>query len=81
MFVYVYCIQGATIEDYQPVYEDLHKWATHKLVWVKGRDFPSTLEEMREKQGEFQTYITKEYPAKSQEKAQLAEMAKVIEVR
>ena len=71
---------SVSMEDFEKLYGSLLGWATSKTKWVKQRDFPPSLEEMRGRKAELQSYLTRELPVKTQEKAQLLEMEGMLMV-
>ena len=68
------------MEDFEQLHGSLLGWALAKTKWVKQRDYPPSLEEMKGNRARLQDYLTKELPVKTQEKAQLAEMEGILKV-
>ena len=68
------------MEDFEQLHGSLLGWALAKTKWVKQRDFPPSLEEMKGYRARLQDYLTKELPVKTQEKAQLVEMEGILKV-
>ena len=69
-----------SMEDFEQLHGSLLGWALAKTKWVKQRDFPPSLEEMKGYRARLHEYLTKELPVKTQEKAQLAEMEGILKV-